>query len=345
MELTTIWFILIGLLWTGFLVLEGFDFGVGMLGAILGRESAGLDAADAEKRRRVLYTTIGPFWDGNEVWLLTAGGATFAAFPHWYATMFSGMYLALLLVLVALIVRNMGFEYRGKRDSMTWKRGWDRCIHLGSLLPPLLIGTALTNLVHGLPIDKNMEFTGNLFTLLNPVSLLGGITLTALCLTHGSHFVALKTTGPLRDEARGIATKAGLVTAVLAVILLVWLGVESGKPASWVTTVLAAVSLLAAIYCNTKGAEGKAFVGTSATIVLVVVTYFVMLFPNVMPTTLADGTSLTTTNAASTELTLKIMTGAALVFTPVALAYTAWNYWVFRRRIGTQHIPEAHSAV
>ncbi|MCE1178067.1 MAG: cytochrome d ubiquinol oxidase subunit II [Micrococcales bacterium] len=339
MDLSTFWFILIGVLWTGFLVLEGFDFGVGMLLGVLGK---GRDAEDTEKRRRVLLTTIGPFWDGNEVWLLTAGGATFAAFPHWYATMFSGMYLALLLILVALIVRNMGFEYRHKRNSASWKRNWDNAIMFGSLLPPLLIGTALTNLVNGLPIDKNMEFTGNLFTLLNPVSLLGGITITALCLTHGAHFLALKTEGQIREDARAIATKAGLVTAVLAVILLLWLGLSRpGNAGSWIMTVLAAVSLLAAIFFNTKGAEGKAFIGTTLTVAFAVATYFFLLFPDVMPTNLADGTSLTVDNASSSAMTLKIMTGAALVFTPIALGYTAWNYWIFRRRIGTHHIPEA----
>lgn len=349
MELTTFWFILLAVLWTGFLVLEGFDFGVGMLVPVLGGSKRGTDAdaVEQEKRRRVLLTTIGPFWDGNEVWLLTAGGATFAAFPHWYATMFSGMYLALLLVLVALIVRNMGFEYRHKRDSDAWRKGWDACIIGGSLLAPLLIGAALTNLVYGLPMEAQQsgeitytEFTGNLFSLLNPVSLLGGITVVALCLTHGAHFVALKTSGQIREDARAFATKAGLAAAVLAVVLLLWLGIMRGTVGSWVTTVLAAVCLLAAIFFNTKGAEGKAFVGTTLTIGLAVVTYFLMLFPNAINGR-GDDPALTLDAAASSPMTLKIMTGAALVFTPIALAYTAWNYWVFRKRISTAHIPAA----
>ncbi len=338
MTLATFWFVLIGVLWTGYLVLEGFDFGVGALLPVLGR---GADAVDTEKRRRVLLTTIGPFWDGNEVWLLTAGGATFAAFPHWYATMFSGFYLPLLLVLVALIVRNMGLEYRHKRDDDTWRRNWDRGIVAGSILPPLLLGTALTNLVHGVPlreIDGAVEYAGTLLTLLNPLSLLGGVLILGLCLTHGAHFVALKTDGGIRHDARAFATKAGVVTAALAVVLLLWLGLTTGANAgSWATTAVAAAALLAAIGCNARGSEGWAFVGTTVTIAMAVATYFLILFPNAMNG--SDGLDLTLAAAASSPMTLRIMTWAAVVFTPVALAYTAWNYWVFRRRISTHHIP------
>ena len=337
MTLPTFWFIVIGVLWTGFLVLEGFDFGVGSLLPALGQ---GRNATDTEKRRRVMLTTIGPHWDGNEVWLLTAGGATFAAFPHWYATMFSAFYLPLLLVLVALIVRNMGFEYRGKRDNDAWRRNWDWCIIGGSILSPLLIGVALTNIVRGLPIDADMEFSGNLFTLLNPMSLLGGLVVLGLSLTHGSFFLALKTEGGIRQDAQALGTKLGLGTAVLAVVLLLWIGLSKGTVASWITTALAAVALLAAIFMNTKGREGWAFIGTAVTMGMAVATYFLVLFPNVMPTTLTGGTSLTIDNAASSPLTLTIMTWAALIFTPIALLYTAWTYWVFRKRLGTHHIPE-----
>jgi cytochrome d ubiquinol oxidase subunit II len=340
MDLPLIWFALIAVLWTGYLVLEGFDFGVGMLLPVLGR---GRDAVETEKRRRVMLTTIGPHWDGNEVWLLTAGGATFAAFPEWYATMFSAFYLPLLVLLVALIVRNMGFEYRGKRDSDSWRRNWDWAIIGGSLLAPLLVGVALTNVVRGLPINEQMEFTGNFFTLLNPFSLLGGVVVTALSLTHGAFFLALKTTGPIREDARRLGTSLGLGTAVLAVVLLLWLNLAfSGNAgASWVTTVVAALALLGAIWANAQGREGWAFTGTAVTIAMAVATYFLALYPNVMPTTLDGGTSLTVDNAASSELTLKIMTGAALVFTPIVLLYTAWTYYTFRKRIGTQHIPTA----
>jgi cytochrome d ubiquinol oxidase subunit II len=338
MDLPLIWFILIAVLWTGYLVLEGFDFGVGMLLPVLGK---GKDAADTEKRRRVMLTTIGPHWDGNEVWLLTAGGATFAAFPEWYATMFSAFYLPLLVLLIALIVRNMGFEYRGKRDSDTWRQRWDWAIIGGSLVAPLLVGVALTNVIHGLPINEEMEFTGNFFTLLNPFSLLGGVVVVALSLTHGAFFLALKTTGEIREDARRLGTTLGLAAAALAVVLLLWIGFTIGTVGSWVTTVIAAGALLAAIGANIRGLEGWAFTGTAVTMAMAVVTYFLTLYPNVMPTTLEGGTSLTIENASSSELTLKIMTGAALVFTPIVLLYTGWTYYAFRKRIGTQHIPAA----
>ena len=337
MDYALIWFCLIGLLWAGDLVLEGFDFGVGALLPVLGK---GSDAQDSEKRRRVMLTTIGPHWDGNEVWLLTAGGATFAAFPEWYATMFSAFYLPLLILLIALIVRNMGFEYRGKRDDDTWRQRWDWAIIGGSIVAPLLVGVALTNVVRGLPINRDMEFVGNLWTLLNPMSLLGGLVILGLSLTHGAFFLALKTTGDIRRDARALGTTLGIGTAVLAVTLLLWLNLAQGTLWTWVTTVVAAVALLAAIYANLKGREGWAFVGTAVTMASAVATYFLALYPNVMPTTLPGGTSLTIENASSSELTLKIMTVAALVFTPIVLLYTAWTYWTFRKRLGTQHIPE-----
>ncbi|MEI2776645.1 MAG: cytochrome d ubiquinol oxidase subunit II [Tetrasphaera sp.] len=338
MDLAVIWFLLIAVLWTGYLVLEGFDFGVGMLLPILGK---GVDAEDTEKRKRVLLNTIGPVWDGNEVWILTAGGSTFAAFPHWYATLFSGFYLPLLLILVALIVRNMGFDYRGKRASSSWKAKWDIAIVVGSVLPALLWGVALTNIVNGVPIDENMEYTGNLFTLLNPVGLIGGLTFVALFLTHGAYFVALKTDGPIRADARRFAAKTGLMTAVLAVALLLVLGVTRGSIWSWATTVLAALCLLASLAFNNTGAEGKAFLATALTIGLAVATYFLMLYPDVMPSSTAAANSLTIDNASSTDYTLKIMTIAALVFTPIVLLYQGWTYWVFRKRISTAHIPPA----
>jgi cytochrome d ubiquinol oxidase subunit II len=338
MDYALIWFCLIGLLWAGYLVLEGFDFGVGALLPVLG---AGTDAADTEKRRRLMLTTIGPHWDGNEVWLLTAGGATFAAFPHWYATMFSAFYLPLLVLLVALIVRNMGFEYRGKRDDATWRRRWDLAIIGGSVLAPFLVGVALTNLVRGLPIDGDMEFTGTLLTLLNLPSLLGGLVVLALSLTHGAFFLALKTQGSIREDARRLGARLGVVATVLAVALLLWLGLTQGTGWTWATTAVAAAALLAAIGANHRGAEGWAFAGTAVTMAAAVATYFLALFPDVMPSTLSGGLSLTISNASSSRLTLQIMSVAALVFTPVVLLYTAWTYWTFRKRLGTQHIPRA----
>jgi len=340
MDLATFWFIVLGVLWTGYLVLEGFDFGVGMLLPVLGGKRYAADAVDAEKRRRVLLNTIGPVWDGNEVWVLTAGGATFAAFPHWYATLFSGFYLPLLLILVALIVRNLGFEYRHKRPEARWKARWDQAIFWGSLVPALLWGVALTNIVRGVPINAAKEYTGNLFTLLNPAGLLGGLVFVALFLTHGAIFVALKTDGKIRLEARQIAERVGVVAAVLAVALLLWIGVTDGKLASWVTTVVAAVALLGGLAANRAGREGWAFVGTAVTIAMAVATYFLVLFPNVMPSSTNPAWNLTVANASSTDYTLKVMTIVALVFTPIVLLYQGWTYWVFRKRLTVTHIPE-----
>jgi len=333
MELTTVWFILIAVLWTGYFVLEGFDFGVGMLMPVLGR------GKDGEVRKRVMLNTIGPVWDGNEVWLLTAGGATFAAFPEWYATMFSGLYLPLLIILVALIVRALGFDYRGKTDNPTWRKRWDYAIFFGSALPALLWGVALTNVVMGLPIDAQMEYTGNFFTLLNPVALIGGLTTVALFLTHGAIFISLKTEGDIRHEARDLALKTGAAAALLAVVLLVSVNVSTGSLASWATAVVAAVALLAGLFAISQGREGWAFVGTFIAIGAAVATLFLALFPDVMPSSTNAAYSLTTTNASSTELTLTIMTWVAAIFTPIVLLYTSWTYWTFRRRIGTQHIP------
>ena len=339
MDFALIWFILIAILWTGYLVLDGFDFGVGMLLPVLGRVRPGEDAEEGERRRRVLINTIGPVWDGNEVWILTAGGATFAAFPHWYATMFSAFYLPLLIILVALIVRAMGFDYRGKRDDAVWHARWDAAITFGSAVPAFLWGVALTNVVHGLPIDAEKEFTGNLFTLLNPLSLLGGLVTLSLFLTHGAFFIALKTDGPIRQEARELGIRVGAVAAGLAVVLLLWLGFDTGTALSWVTTVLAAGALLAALGAGLSSREGWAFTGTAVTIGLAVVTYFAMLYPAVMPSTTDPAFSLTIDNASSTDYTLKIMTIVALVFTPIVLLYQGWTYWVFRKRIATHHIP------
>ncbi len=341
MELSTLWFILIAVLWVGYFALEGFDFGVGMLLPFLGK---GEDAADTEKRRRLLLNTIGPHWDGNEVWLLTAGGAMFAAFPHWYATLFSGFYLPLLLILVALIVRNLGFEFRSKGSTGQWRRNWDLAIIIGSFLPAVLWGVAFANIVNGTPIDEYLEYTGNLFTLLNPLGLIGGLTTMCLFLTHGAIFVSLKTDGPIRADARALATRTGLATAILAVVFLGWTSMNTGNAASWALAALAAVSLVAALGFNLRGREGAAFTGTMATTLFAVASLFAALFPDVMPSTLDPGWSLTVANASSSHYTLVIMTWTAAIFVPVVLAYQGWTYWVFRRRLTVAHIPD-HAAM
>jgi cytochrome d ubiquinol oxidase subunit II len=330
MELTTLWFALIAVLWIGYFCLEGFDFGVGMLLPVLAKD---------DTERRVLINTIGPVWDGNEVWVLVAGGATFAAFPEWYATLFSGFYLPLLLILVALIVRGLAFEYRAKRDDPRWRARWDLAITIGSLVPAVLWGVAFANILRGVPIDADKEYVGGFFNLLNPYALLGGATTLLLFLTHGAVFLALKTDGRIREAAGRLAGQAGLAAAAVTVAFLAWTQVDTGTVASAVAFVLAALCLVGGLLANRVGREGWAFVGTFAAIALGVAGLFLALFPDVMPTTLADGTSLTTTNASATDYTLKIMTVTAVVFTPLVLAYQGWTYWVFRRRISVDHIP------
>ena len=330
MALTDVWFVLIAVLWAGYLVLDGFDLGVGMLLPVLGR-------SDAE--RRVMVNTIGPVWDGNEVWLLVAGGATFAAFPAWYATMFSGFYLAFLLLLVALIVRGVAFEYRGKIESDRWRRGWDIGITVGSAVPALLVGVALANVVHGVPIDADHQFTGNLLTLLNPYALLGGLMTLTVMAFHGAVFLALKTVGPIRTRARALAGRVGVAATVLGGAFLVWTQLSTGHPLTWVTTALAAVALVGGLVANGRGREGWAFVATAGAILMAVATMFGSLYPDVLPSTTSAANSLTTTNASSTHYTLVIMTWVAFVFTPLVLLYQSWTYWVFRRRIGVEHLP------
>jgi cytochrome d ubiquinol oxidase subunit II len=332
MELTTVWFGLIAVLWIGYFVLEGFDFGVGMLLPVLSR---------SETERRVVINTIGPVWDGNEVWVLVAGGATFAAFPEWYATLFSGFYLPLLLILVALIVRGLAFEYRAKRDDATWRARWDKAIFFGSLLPAFLWGVAFANIVRGVPIGADKEYAGTTLTLLNPYALLGGLTTLLLFLTHGALYLALKTDGEIRHRAREVALNVGLAAAAVAVAFLVWTQARSGTVASSIVFVATALALLAGLFAALRGREGWAFTGTFLAIGLAVAGLFVTLFPDVMPSTLDAAYSLTTTNASATDYTLKIMTWVAVLFTPIVLLYQGWTYWVFRKRISTHHIPTA----
>ncbi|MEU8011357.1 cytochrome d ubiquinol oxidase subunit II [Micromonospora parva] len=331
MDLTTIWFLLIAVLFTGYFILEGFDFGVGMLLPVLGRN---------DRERRVLINTIGPVWDGNEVWLITAGGAMFAAFPEWYATLFSGFYLPLLLILLALIARGVAFEYRHKRPGASWKRRWDTAIVVGSLLPAFLWGVAFANILRGVPLDADHEYVGGLLDLLNPYALLGGATTLALFLTHGAVFLALKTTGDIRERAGALAVRLGVGAAVLAVGFLTWTLTIRSSTAAVVFAVGAALALLGGLAAAKVRREGWAFTGTAVAIGLAVATLFAALFPNVLPSTLDAAGTLTATNAASTPYTLKIMTWVAVIFTPVVLAYQGWTYWVFRKRIGVANIPQ-----
>ncbi|MEU2505953.1 cytochrome d ubiquinol oxidase subunit II [Streptomyces sp. NPDC007863] len=333
MELHDVWFVLIAVLWTGYFFLEGFDFGVGILTKLLARN---------RPEKRVLINTIGPVWDGNEVWLLTAGGATFAAFPEWYATLFSGFYLPLLIILVCLIIRGVAFEYRAKRPEENWQRNWEQAIFWTSLIPAILWGVAFGNIVHGVKIDGNMEYVGTFWDLLNPYALLGGLVTLTLFTFHGTVFVALKTVGDIRVRARTLALRLGLVTAVLAVAFLLWTQVDSGDAWSLAAMLVAAVSLVGAIGAIKAGREGWSFALSGVTIAAAVAMLFLALFPNVMPSSLDPAWSLTVTNASSSPYTLKIMTWCAAIATPLVLLYQGWTYWVFRKRIGTQHIADAH---
>jgi cytochrome d ubiquinol oxidase subunit II len=326
-----IWFLLIAVLWIGYFVLEGFDFGLGILLPFLGR---------TDRERRALINAIGPVWDGNEVWVLVAGGATFAAFPYWYATLFSGFYLALFLILVALIIRGVAFEYHSKRDSATWRRRWDWAIFIGSAVPALLWGVAFANIVGGVPIDQKGEFTGNLLTLLNPYGLLGGVVTLTLFMTHGAAYIALKTEGDLRARANSWLPAIGLVAAAAAVVFLAWTQASTLVAASAGVSVLAALALVGALLANRLKREGWAFIGTAFAITLAVIALFVHLYPNVMPSSTNPAFSLTVTNASSTDLTLTIMTIVAVIFTPIVLLYQGWSYWIFRRRISADRIPD-----
>jgi cytochrome d ubiquinol oxidase subunit II len=346
MDLQTVWFILIAVLWIGYFVLDGFDLGVGMLLPVIGKD---------DLRRRVMINSIATVWDGNEVWLLVAGGATFAAFPLWYATMFSGFYLALFLVLLGLILRGVAFEYRGKRDSATWRKRWDWAIVVGSALPALLFGVAFGNVVSGSQLEPlagtpagtdfavdagAINYTGNLFNLLNPFSLLMGLMTLTVFMAHGAIYLRLKTYGEVRDAAKGVAIKVGLVAAVIAVGALLWYQAYSERVAFTLPLALiAAVCWLAALGMVLKGRDGWAFIFSSATILFAVTTLFVGLFPNVMLSNVDPLYNLTVTNASSQQYTLTVMTIVAVIMTPIVLIYQGWTFWVFRKRISTSMIP------
>jgi len=329
LSLPTFWFVIITALWVGYFFLEGFDFGVGILLPVLGR---------SEVERRVLINTIGPVWDGNEVWLVVAGGATFAAFPQWYATLFSGFYLPLLLILLALIVRGVAFEYRGKGHTDSWRRGWDRCLIVGSAVPALLWGVAFANIVRGVPLDARHEYLGGLFTLLNPYGLLGGVTTFLLFTLHGAVYLGLKTTGEVRARAARTATAVGLPAIVAGAAFLIWTQARRGTAVSAVLFVVAALGLVASVVMVRRRREGWAFIATGAAVVAVVVGLFAGLYPNVMPAT-DPANSLTISNASSSHYTLVVMSWVAVAFTPLVLLYEGWSYWVFRRRVAVTHIP------
>ncbi|SDN28975.1 cytochrome d ubiquinol oxidase subunit II [Allokutzneria albata] len=333
MDLPVIWFVIIALLWLGYLFLEGFDFGVGMLLPVLGRD---------ETERRVLINTIGPVWDGNEVWLLVAGGATFAAFPTWYASLFSAAYLPLLLLLLALIGRGVAFEYRGKVDSPRWRRNWDRVIVIGSWVPALGVGLVLSTNIFGLPLDARGDRVGSAFAAFQWPALLGAAAVAGFALVHGAVFLSLKTDGEIRHRARSLALRFAPVALLPLVALLVLVQSREGFTWTVVPLALALVAVVVALLRLRRGREGQAFAGLGIALASTVVALFGALFPDVLPSTVDAANSLTVYNAASSPYTLGVMTWVALFGTPAVLVYQAWTYWVFRKRISTTHIPPVH---
>ncbi len=334
MDLNILWFILIAVLFAGFFLLEGFDYGVGILLPFLGRD---------DDERRVIVNAIGPFWDGNEVWLLTAGGAMFAAFPNWYATMFSGLYVALLFMLIALILRGVAFEFRGKEARPGWRNFWDGMIFFGSFVPALLWSVAFGNLIRGLPIDAKMNYTGDFFTLLNPYALLVGLYGLALMTFHGANFLALKTDGEIAERARNTAARLWMPTVVLLFVALgasylatdmyTKLGVNPG-----VIPILGGAALLAAGWFVRHHHDGWAFGMTAVTLVTTVFTIFMTLFPRVMISSTDPRFSLTIYNASSSPYTLTAMSIVALIFVPIVLVYEGWTYYIFRQRVSKKSL-------
>jgi cytochrome d ubiquinol oxidase subunit II len=332
-SLVPFWYMVIAVLWTGFFILEGFDFGVGILHAMVGRDEAG---------RRAAINTVGPLWDGNEVWLIVAGAGMFAAFPGWYATMFSAYNLALVLLLAALIVRGLAFEYRGKRDAARWRRTWDIALTTGSVLAPLLIGVALAGLLGGLPINSDQNYTGSFWDLLQPYPLWTGITLVLLCVLNGATFLCLKTTDDMRQRSWQLARRIAPVTAAFVIGFIIWTHVTAGK-AFWLNLIelLAILAVLAAVWLVWDHHEGFAFAATAVTIASCIISIFADLYPNVMVSSTNPAYNLTVHNTASGGYSLKVMTVVVIIFLPVVLAYQTWAYYVFRRRVSRSEFQPA----
>ena len=329
MDLNTVWFILVTILFIGFFFLEGFDYGVGILLPFVAKK---------DDERRAVINTIGPVWDGNEVWMITAGGAMFASFPQVYATLFSGFYLALVLMLVALILRGVAFEFRSQKENTRWRTTWDWIIFGGSLAPALLWGVAVGNLVRGVAIDANMNYWGGLFPLLNPYSILCGLVFVALFTLHGANFLSLKTVDPIKSRAEKIGFKAWITATGLTVAFVVWSFFETDMLTKsgvngLIPAVLAAAALLASGYFMHLKKFGTAFIMGSLTIVFATIMVFTGLFPRILISTIDPDFSLDIWNAAATPYTLKVMTIVAVIFVPILLAYQIWTYWVFRKRV------------
>ena len=329
MSLNEFWFILITILFIGFFVLEGFDFGVGIVSRFLGK---------TDQEKRVYINTIGPYWDANEVWLITAAGAMFAAYPHWYATMFSGFYIPLVIMLLALIVRGVSFEFRGKVENPNWKNTWDWAMFIGSLLPPILWGVVLANFMTGMPINQDKEMVGGFLQFLHPFALLGGLMFLSLTVTHGLQFITIRTTGELQERARNLGRKIAPISIMLFLAFIV-VGYFISDVFTYhgqtfmVIPILAWIALLFANLYNTQKLDINAFALTSVTMILLIGSIFIGMFPRVMISSISDAYTLTVYNAASGAYTLKVMTYFSLTLLPFVLGYTAWSYYIFRKRI------------
>jgi cytochrome d ubiquinol oxidase subunit II len=334
--LPTIWFVLIAILWTGYLFLEGFDLGVGMLMKLFARNN---------DERRVLLNTVGPVWDGNEVWLITAGGATFAAFPLWYASLFSALYLPLVLVLLGLIFRAVAFEYRGKVNSEGWRNRWDWAIAVGSFVSAFGVGAALALTTTGLPLNANGDRVGGPFAWFNGYAVLGGLAVVGFCLVHAAGFLMLKTDGDIRYRARKIFRRWLPVALLPLAGWAVAVTVQNGKGACWLLIVLAVASAAASWRLAGRGREGRSFLAMGIFLLAGSAAIFGSVFPKVLPSTLNSAWDLTISNASSSPCTLGLMSIVACFGVPLVLAYQAWTYWVFRKRISAAHLPAQHDVV
>ncbi|MEI7824529.1 MAG: cytochrome d ubiquinol oxidase subunit II [Chlorobiaceae bacterium] len=329
MDLQTLWFILIAFLFINFFVLEGFDFGVGILLPFMSRD---------DRERRTVINTIGPFWDGNEMWLISTGGVMFAVFPKWYATLFSGFYLPLLLMLVALIFRGVAFEFRSKHPSPAWRSFWDWSIFGGSAVPAMLWGIAIANFIRGVPVDASMNYSGGWFNLLNPYALLCGITSLLIFSLHGAIFLALKTTATLQKKAMSFAKKLWAPATLLCTVFMAYsvtetdlylrLGINPG-----IVPVFSVLALVSVIFMLQKNAAAWAFAMTTVAIAFSTITIFMGLYPRLLVSSLNPAWTLTIYNSSSSEYSLGIMSIVALMFIPVILIYQGWSYWVFRQRV------------
>jgi len=332
--LPTIWFVAIAALWIGYLLLEGFDLGVGMLLLTSTRD---------EKQRRLMLNTIGPVWDGNEVWLITAGAATFAAFPLWYASLFSTLYIPLTLTLLGLIFRAVAIEYRGKGHTDKWRRGWDRALGLGSFVAAFGVGAMLGLTTTGLPINENGDRVGGPFAWLTPYAVLGGLAVVGFCLTHASAFLGLKTLGTVRERSGRFLVRWAPVALLPIVGWVLVVQFRSGTPVTWGLVLLAVVAVVWGWASARRGREGRAFLGLAAFLVLGAASIFAAAYPVVLPSTLDSAFDLTISNASSGDYTLGVMTVVTAFGLPLVLLYQGWTYWVFRQRLGERHLPEAHA--